>query len=808
MVGRFLQDVSYGARTLVSKPGFTIVAVITLALGIGANSAIFSVVNGVLLRSLPYQNPDRLMLLWEANNSLRQVPVSHMNFVDWRAQQRSFEYISAYSAKWGGPLTILGGSEPERAYVVSVYRDFFNVFGVAPVVGRVFLPEETQPGATPVVVVSNNFWQRRLGGNFDLSNKRLQIYGRSFNVIGVLPPGFNFPDTTDLWICKEQVSDTSSRSSHNYVGIGRLRPGITRAQAQAEMTAIMRRITEQNAEDNKHDDVNVISLKDQLTGSIQLGLWIVFGGVVCVLLIACANVANLQLARSLGRQKELAIRAALGAGRVRIVWQLMTECLLLAFLGGALGLLIAYWLVRVLIAVGPTTIPRLNEISLDTRTVVFTIGVSLLTCLLFGLLPALRVSRPDLSKSLNESARGSSGGSSFVRSTLVISEIALTLVLLVGAGLLIKSLWHVMQVPAGFRPEGLMTMHISLPDSAYDVDAKKIAFYQQLLERLKTVPGVETAGMVNNLPMGGVNLSGQLSIAGRPEDQYGYTNFRVVSADYFRALEIPLLKGRLFNDSDNESSEPVAIISQRVAETSFKNEEPLGQRVLSTNDVSPGEDKQIEKWPKIIGIVGDVKHFGLELRNAADLYVYYKQRPRRIGDMTVAVRTNREPAAIASTLREQVKTIDAHLPVSFEAMDEVVARSTAYRRYNVILLSAFAALALLLAVIGIYGVMSYAVTQSTREIGIRLALGAQKRHVLKLIVGQGLILTLVGALIGMVAALALTRLMTSLLFGVKPTDPITFIFVTILLTAIGLLGCYLPARRATRVDPMVTLRYE
>jgi len=804
----FWQDLRYGARSLLQRPGFTIVATLTLALGVGANAAIFSVVNGVLLRSLPYKEPERLMMLWEANDRVRNNHVSHQNFTDWRAQQQSFESISAYSGRWGGPETITGGNEPERAYAVSVYRDFFNVLGVAPIVGRVFLPEEAQPGATPVVVVSHGFWQRRLDANADLSNKRLTIGGQSFNVIGVTPPGFSFPVETDLWVSKEQLgADTSDRSSHNYVGIARLKPNVTREQAQAEMTAIARRIAQQDVSDRQHDDVNVISIKDQLTGSIRRGLLVLFGAVGCVLLIACANVANLMLARALGRRKEIAIRSALGAGRERIVRQLLTESLLLASAGGALGLLFAYWLVKTLITFGPA-IPRLGEIGVGGRTLGFTFGVSLLTSLLCGLAPALSASRPDLNEALKEGGRGAGGGSGLARGALVVAEVALTLVLLIGAGLLIRSLWRTLQINPGFNPAGLMTMQVSLPASEYSDSARRIAFYRQLFERLKTAPGVAAAGMVNNLPMGGVDINGQFGVAGRPPEQFGYASYRVVSPDYFRALEIPLLRGRYFTEQDNESSEPVALISQSVAETVFRGEDPLGKRVLSVNDAMREEFNQIEKWPKIVGVVGDVKHYGLERRNSTDLYVNYAQRPRRTGQMIVAVRTNGKPAQFAAALRREVKALDANLPVSFEAMDEVFGRSTANRRYNAILLGAFASLALLLAVIGIYGVMSYAVTQNTKEIGIRLALGAESRDVLKLVVGQGMTLTALGVVIGLVAAFALTRLMTTLLFSVGATDPLTFTLVALLLACVALVACYIPARRATRVDPLVALRCE
>jgi putative ABC transport system permease protein len=804
------QDLRYGFRTLLQRPGFTAVAALTLALGIGANTAIFSVVNGVLLRSLSFPEPDRLVMLWEAGDRTRTNHISHKNFIDWRTQSRSFEYVSAHTGRWGGPETVIGGSEPVRAYVVGVYRDFFNVFGVAPLAGRTFAPEESNYGTVPVAVVSHRFWQRNLGASPDLADQKLTISGRSFQVIGVMPPGFSFPQDTDVWFSREQLyQDTSDRSSHNFAGVARLKPAVTLAQAQAEMTALARRIVEQDPSDKAHHDVNVITLKDQLTGPVQTALVVLLVAVGFVLLIACANVANLLLARAVGRQKEIAIRTALGASRLRVVRQLLTESLLLAVLGGALGLLLAFWLISALISLGPTTIPRLDEIRIDGRTLAFTLSVSLLTSFVFGLVPALRASKPDLNEALKEGGRTTGGSSGFVRGTLVVAEIAMTLVLLVGAGLLIKSLWRVLEVNPGFRADNVLTMEVSLPQSEYTDGNRRIAFYRQLFERVKTLPGVEVAGMVNNLPMGGVDINGQFGISGRPRDQFGYASFRVIGPDYFRALNIPLIKGRYFTEQDNEAAEPVAIISQSVAEASFKNEDPIGQRVLSVNDAFTREEfEQQEHWPKIVGVVGDVKHFGLERRNSADLYVCYMQRPRRTGDMTVVVRSKGETTNLASAVRQEVKAIDKNLPVSFGAMEQVFARSTANRRYNVILLGVFAALALLLAVVGIYGVMSYAVTQSTREIGIRLALGAQSRDVLKLVLGQGLVLTLLGVGIGLAGALALTRLMANLLYGVTATDPMIFTTVSLLMVIVALIACYVPARRAMKVDPMVALRYE
>ncbi|MGH9832721.1 MAG: ABC transporter permease, partial [Blastocatellia bacterium] len=635
----FWQDIRYGVRLLGKNPGFTLIAVATLALGIGANAAIFSVVNGVLLRSLPYREPDRIVMLWEAGDRIRNNFVSHLNFSDWRAQSQSFEAVSAYSGRFGGPSTIIGGSEPVRAHAVVVYRDFFNALAVTPVAGRAFSPEESNYGTTPVVVVSHGFWQRNLNADPNLADKKLTIGDRSYSVIGVMPPGFSFPAETDLWLSKEQLdNDTSSRSSHNYIGVARLKPGVTLEQAQAEMTTIARRIAERFPDDSNHNDVTVVSLKDQLTGAIRPALLTLMVAVGFVLLIACANVANLMLARAVGRQREIAIRAALGAGRWRVVRQLLTESLLLAFVGGAAGLLVAYWLISALLALGPATIPRLSEVGIDGRTLAFTLGVSLLTSLLFGLAPALRVSKPNLNEMLKDGGRTAGAGSGLLRSALVVAEVALTLVLLIGAGLLMRSLWRVLSVNPGFNPEGALTMQMSLPQSEYKEAGRRIAFYRQLFERVRSLPGVESVGMINNLPMGGVDINGAFGIAGKPLDQGGYASFRVVSPDYFRALDISLVKGRYFTEQDSESSEPVAIISRRVADTFFANEDPLGKRVLSVNDASSRDEfDRTERWPKIVGVVGDVKHFGLESRNSADLYVCYAQRPRRIGDMTIAV---------------------------------------------------------------------------------------------------------------------------------------------------------------------------
>jgi len=805
-----LQDLRYGFRTLWQRPGFTAVAALTLALGIGANTALFSVVNGVLLRPLPYPDPDRVVMLWEANQKVQNNPVSYQNFNDWRSQAKSFEYISAHTGKWSGPETVIGGSEPVRVNVVSVFRDFFNVFGVAPIMGRTFSPEESTYGTAPVAVVSHRFWQHSLGAATKIAEKVLTIEDYRFQVIGVMPADFSFPQDTDVWVSREQLLiDTSARSSHNFIGVARLKPGVTLAQAQADMSSIARHVIEQDPSDKNHNDVAVITVKDQLTGSVRLGLIILLGAVGLVLLIACANVANLQLARSISRRKEFAIRTALGASSMRVVRQLLTESMLLALLGGALGLLLGYFMVSGVVALEPSSVPRLTEIGIDGRTLAFTLIISVGTSLLFGLVPALRASKPDLNETLKESSRGTSGTSGFMRNSLVAAEVALTLVLLIGAGLLLKSFWRVLQVNPGFNPDHVVTMQVALPASDYPDASRKISFYRQLFDRTRALPGIESVGMITNLPLGGIDINAAIVVNGRPIDQAGYGSFRVVSPDYFPAMNIPILKGRGFTEQDNETSETVALISQNAADSTFKGEDPIGKKVISTSDMtSRSEADHPEKWPTIVGIVGDVKHYGLERRSPGTLYVCYAQRPARISDMTVVARSKAGTSSPVAAIREEVKGIDKNLPVTFESMDQVFSRSTANRRYNLIMLGLFAGLALLLAAIGIYGVISYAVSQSTRELGIRIALGAQKLDVLKLVLAQGMMLALIGVVLGVAGSVGLTRLMQTLLFGVTPTDPIIFAGVSVLLLLVALVACYLPARRALKVDPMVALRQE
>jgi predicted permease len=806
----FWQDIRYGIRILLQRPAFTAMTVLILALGISINSAIFSVVDGVLLRSLPYAAPDRLVMLWESGTGLKQTYVSNKNFIDWREQSKSFENVSAYSARFGGQSTILGGSEPVRAYVVSVYRDFFQTLGVQPKLGRIFTADDSRAGSPMAAIVSYGFWQRYLGSESNLTDKKLTVGDESYSVIGVMPESFSFPAETDIWVSKEQFGpDPTARSAHNYIGIGRLKDGVTEAQAQAEMSTIAARISEQDPDDRKHNNVSVVSMKDQLTGPIRPILIALVVAVIFVLLIACANVANLQLARAVGRRREIAVRVALGAGRARIIRQLLTENLLLAVGGGLLGILLAQWLVYVLVSLGPASIPRLNEIRIDARVLGFTLAISLFSSLVFGLVPALQASKPDMNEALKEGGRSTRTGSTLFRNGLVIAEISLTVTLVIAAGLMVKSLWKVLEVKPGFNAEHALTAEVSLPATEYGEAEKRIQFYRQLLSDSKNLNGVRAAGIINNLPLGGVDINGAFGINGRPLDQGGYASYRITSPDYFRALDIPLISGRFFTDQDNENSEPVALISKSVADKFFAGVNPIGIKVISVNDVTSMEEvSKPSSWTTIVGIVGDVKHAGLEGGDSVDLYVNYAQRPRRISDMTIVVRSDGDPSQISQLVRNEIRGLDPDLPVRFQTMNEIVSRSVSSRKYTAELLSVFTVLALALSVFGIYSVISYTVSNSTREIGIRIALGAQRLHISKLVLGQGVFLAVISTAIGIALSYVLTKFMESMMFGVRPHDAAIYVAAGTVVFIFAILASWVPTRRALRTDPMVALRYE
>ena len=836
MIRDLLQDTRYGARMLRKSPGLTSVAVLSLALGIGAISTIFSFVNGIMLRPLPYHEPERLVILDETalKRGVGSMSVSFPNFLDWREQNHSFEDIGCYDtggfAIAGSGSTVGGGSpaaagrpqaEPEQLQGGFVSQGTFEILGVAPILGRTFTADEDQPDHDLVVILSYGLWQRRFGGDPNILGQTLLLNNRPRVVIGVMPKGFQFPEVAEAWGPLALTPKMFTRTDHGLQSIARLKPGVTLKQAQAEMISIASIIEQQNPVTNEGLSVNVIDLRASLVGDYKNALLILLGVCGFVLLIACVNVANLLLARATARQKEIAIRAALGADRRRIFRQLLTESLLLGVISGALGLFLALWGMDLLLAAIPIDIPFWMKFDLDGRVLAFTAACSVLTGFVFGTAPALEASNPDLNETLKEGGRSGAGsGGHRLRSLLVAAEIALSLVLLVGAGLMMRSFLSLQHVNAGINPEGVLTLNIGLPGAKYRTPETRIAFFQQLLERVRAIPGVQSAGTNSGLPLAGSNWGRSLTVEGFPVLSVGEApmiNHCVISPDYFRTMGIPILKGRDFDERDiappkvpqlavRGDSMPgaatgVTIIDERLAREYWPDQDPIGKRIR----FGPPEDN--EPWHTIVGVVGEVKHERLDASTRKSVYLPHAQVP--IGGSRLAIRTEGRPESLIGAVRNQVRELDPDLPVTrIMTMNEVVTRSVWQQRLYTALFGVFAAVALILATVGIYGVMSYAVTQRTREIGLRMALGAQRTDVVKLVVGHGVVVTAIGVGVGLAAALGLTRLMSSLLFGVTATDPITFAAVSVLLAGVALGACFVPARRAAKVDPMVALRYE
>ncbi|HKZ02263.1 MAG TPA: ABC transporter permease [Pyrinomonadaceae bacterium] len=805
------KDIRYGVRSLVKSPSFTVIAVLTLALGIGASTAIFTVVNAALLRGLPYHEPERLVHLWETTpqKSFHQREASHPDYLDWKKNQ-VFSGMAAYSG--GGSFVLERNEGNEMVAAGRVTANFFSLLGVNPLQGRLFQDDEDRPGAAPVVVLSFGGWQRYFGGDKQVIGRTLALSGTAYTVVGVLPPNFQFAPrgSADIWVPLVPTETQLSRRFMHWVNvIARLKPGITLDQAQAGMQPIAQHIASEYADSHAGTKIVLKPLHEQFVGKVKPLLMTLFGAVGFVMLIACANIANLLLVRAAARQKELAIRAALGARRVRLLRQLLIESLLLAILGGVVGLLLAHWCVDLLIAAIPAeqlnTMPYLRGLSIDNSILLFTLTLSLLTGVVFGLAPAWLAARLDLQSVLKEGGRSTSAvARTRLRSLLVIAELALALVLLIGAGLMMKSLTRLLDVDPGFDSENLLTFSSRLPAARYDQPEKISTLYQSLLTRLESVPGVVAAGTINILPLRGGNTT-RFYIANQPKPPPGQeveANLRDISANYFSVMRVPLINGRYFTPQDDLKAPGVIIVNQTLARSVFQQQNPVGQRLIFTADPQPYE---------IVGVVGDEKINGLDAELTNVVYGPYLQDPTLGLNNMVVVRTKGDPSSFTNSVRNEFLALEPGLTISeVRTIKQVIANAPAtfMRRYPALLIGLFAMLALVLAAVGIYGVISYLVSQQTHDIGVRMALGAQRRDVLRLVMSKGVTLALTGVGIGLVVAIAVTRLMQGLLFGVTTTDPATFATVGALLFAVALLACLVPALRATRVDPLVALRYE
>jgi putative ABC transport system permease protein len=816
------QDIRYGVRMLWKNSGITAIVIFALALGIGANTAIFSVVNTVLLRPLPYPDAENLVFLNEKSPVLEEMSISYPNFTDWREHNQSFEHIGVYNR---GSYNLTGAGEAERIVTAQMSADMFTLLKVSPLHGRVYTNDEDKPGSTPVVVLSYGLWQRRFGGQMSILNQQITLNSKSYTVIGVMPETFFFPSRGEMWVPVGQLSDQPSwkeRGNHpGLYGVGRLKPGVSFEQAEADLNTLAANLEKQYPDTNAGNRVRFRPLLEIFVSDARRALWVIFAAVVLVLLIACANIANLLLARASARRKEMAIRTAVGASRWRLTRQLLTESILLSLIGGAIGLVLARWGIDLILYVSPDSIPRWREIGLDWTVLVFTIGISGVTGILFGLVPALQAGEVDVHETLKETGRGVSGRN-WLRSSLITAEVAITLVLLICAGLMIRSFYLLNKVNPGFSYEHLTSFSVSLPQKKYDKMETRASFYNRLLENIRALPGVESAAVASGLPLGNNGWQTGFTIDGQPRpprDQTPLMEACLVTPDYFRAMNIPVLRGRVFTDRDDRShlagrdlsrmnEDEIAIaglnkivIDEEFARRYWPNEEAVGKRISMGSEENP-------RFLEVLGVVGRVKMESLN-QNSDRVQGYFPFNQVPNGSMTVIVKGSSDPNMLISSMRAAVKQIDPDQPIySPRTMDELRAESVASERLNLMLLSIFAGIALVLAIVGIYGVMSYSVTQRTHEIGIRMAIGARPRDVFAMILGHGMKLTLIGVVIGLALAFAATRLMGTMLFGVAPTDLTTFSVISVLLISVAALACYLPGRRATKVEPTISLRYE
>ena len=801
-------DIRYALRNLLRRPTFTLIAVVTLALGIGANTAIFSAINALLLKPLPFPELDRVVAVWDKlpSRGVMHNEVTVGNYLDWQSQSQSFEQLALYRW-WSANLT--GIDPPERIQGFLITANFLDVTGIKPILGRNFSSEENQPGKDQVAIITHSLWQRRFGGDPNILNKTITVNSIVRTVVGVMPERFNYPKGAEVYAPLPMTPELmKNRGGHGYYVIGRLKSGSSIQSAQAEIDNIMARLEQQFPETNTGWGSTVFPIVADTVRMYDTALWVMMAAVVFVLLIACANVANLMLARASGRQKEIAVRTALGASRWRIVRQLLTESVIVALIGGGLGILIGFWGIDALRAGNPGDAAKYAagwyQLGINPTVLLFTLGLSVVSGIVFGLAPALQVSKPNLNNSLKEGTRGTTGTTHRLRSSLVVFEVALSLMLLVGAGLLTRSFLSLLKTDPGFNPDNVLTMNLVLPRAKYKDEPACAAFYNDLVQRVKAQPGVESAAFVNYVPLGGSNSSNSYLVEGEPEPAPGQEHdgrYRVATPDYFLTMEISIVRGRAFTEQDKAGAPPVVIVNETLARQHWPGQDPLGKRIRLN-------ERQLEKapWMEVVGVIKDVKH---ELNIPIEPEYYLPHAQDSWNGMVLVARTTVDPASLSAALRQQVWAIDKDQPVfDVKTMQEVRSTSVAIYSFSSVMLAIFAGIALILAAIGIYGVMAFAVTQRTQEIGIRMALGARTADVLKLVVTHGMKLALLGMVIGLAGSWALTRFIEKLLVGVQPTDLLTFSLVSVCLLVAAFVACYLPARRATKVDPLVALRYE